>query len=88
MIAVAFSSSFKRGFKKISKNKTLEKKFWERMEIFIENPYDSRLRTHKLSGKLHELWSYTVDYDLRVIFYFVDKSNAIFIDLGTHNEVY
>lgn len=88
MIEVAFSSPFKRAFKKVSKNKALEKKFWEKVELFIENPYDSRLRTHKLSGKLYQLSSFTVDYDLRVIFYFTDKTHAIFVDIGTHNEVY
>ena len=88
MIEVVFSSSFKRAFKKISKNKIIEKKFWEKLEVFIEDPFDKSLRTHKLSGKLQGLWSYTVGYDLRVIFYFKDKTHAVFIDIGTHSEVY
>lgn len=88
MMEVAFSTSFKKAFKRISRSKTLEKKFWSRVEIFIENPGDVRLKTHKLSGKLKDLWSFSVEYDVRVIFYFVDKSRVVFIDIGTHNEVY
>lgn len=88
MIEVAFSTSFKKAFKRISRNKALEKKFWSRVEIFIHNPADVRLKTHKLSGKLKELWSFSVEYDVRVIFYFTDKNHAVFIDIGTHNEVY
>jgi addiction module RelE/StbE family toxin len=88
MIEIAFSSSFKRAFKKASKNKSVEKKFWEKTEVFINQPFHTSLRTHKLSGKLKDLWSFTVEYDLRVIFYFTDKSHAIFIDIGTHDEVY
>ena len=76
MIEVDFSTSFKKAFKKIARNKSLEKKFWSRVEIFIENPADVRLKTHKLSGNLKELWSFSIEYDVRVIFYFIDKTHA------------
>jgi mRNA-degrading endonuclease YafQ of YafQ-DinJ toxin-antitoxin module len=49
MTKIAFSSSFKRAFKKrIKKQKTFEDKFWEKVDIFIHDPFDNRLRTHKL----------------------------------------
>lgn len=65
MTQVAFSSSFKRAFKKrIEGRKELEQKFWRRVEIFTANPYDPRLRTHKLSGELRQQWSFTVEYDI------------------------
>lgn len=67
MIEVAFSSSFRRAFKKkIKEHPEIESRFWERLDIFINNPFDSRLRTHKLSGKLKFLWSFSVEYDVRV----------------------
>lgn len=88
MIEVAFSSSFKKAFKRISRNKALEKKFWSRLEVFMEDPSGVRLKAHKLSGKLKDLWSFSIEYDVRVIFYFSDKTHAVFIDIGTHNEVY
>ena len=56
MTQVFFSSSFQRAFKKrVAGQKDLEEKFWQRLEIFTANPFDPRLRTHKLSGKLSEL---------------------------------
>ncbi|WP_367290077.1 type II toxin-antitoxin system RelE/ParE family toxin [Laspinema palackyanum] len=59
---VSFSSAFKRAFKKrIKGNENLELKFWQKLEIFTSDPYDPSLRTHKLSGKLKDLWSFTVD---------------------------
>lgn len=89
MIEVSFSSSFRRAFKKrIKGNTELESKFWAKIEIFTNNPFDSSLRTHKLSGKLKDLWSFSVGYDQQVIFYFTDGGNAVFIDIGNHNEVY
>ena len=86
---VSFSSSFKRVFKKrIKGNSVIEAKFWKKLEKFTDNPFERSLKTHKLSGKLEDLWSFSVDYDVRVLFYFVDKENAIFIDIGSYDEVY
>ena len=89
MIEIAFSSSFKRAFKKkIQGNPKLEARFWERMAIFQNNLFDARLRTHKLSGQLKDLWSFDIEYDLRVVFSFINDKQALFIDIGTHKEVY
>ena len=89
MIEIAFSSSFKRAFKKkITGNPSIEERFWERVEAFKSNPFDPKLRTHKLSSKLKDLWSFSIEYDLRVIFHFVDDQRALFVDIGTHQEVY
>ncbi len=89
MIEISFSSSFKRAFKKkIKGNKYLENKFFERIEKFINDPYDKSLKTHKLSGKLKDLWSFSIDYDVRVIFFFLDEKRVVFVDIGTHDEVY
>jgi addiction module RelE/StbE family toxin len=89
MTEVAFSSSFKRAFKKrIGGQKDMEEKFWRCLEIFRENPFDSRLRTHKLSGDLRGHWSLAVEYDVRIVFQFASKNRAIFQDIGTHDEVY
>lgn len=87
---ISFSSTFKKAFKKRINSKISESMFWERIEIFISDPYDARLKTHKLSGKLSDLWSFTVAYDLRIIFYFTkDKpKKAVFVDIGNHDEVY
>ena len=87
---VSFSSSFKKAFKKRIKSTESERDFWLRLDLFITNPFNLKLKTHKLSGKLKELWSFSLDYDLRVVFYFTkDKpKKAILVDIGTHDEVY
>ena len=89
MTDIAFNSSFKKAFKKkIAGNSTMEARFWERVEIFKNNPFDPRLKTHKLSGKLKEFWAFSVEYDLRVVFLFDGQQSVLFADLGTHDEVY
>lgn len=86
---VAFSSSFKRAYKKrIKGQKEKEEAFFKKIEIFIDEPYHPQLRTHKLSGQLKDLWSFSIDYNIRVIFYFFDEQHVIFENIGTHDEVY
>jgi addiction module RelE/StbE family toxin len=87
---VSFSESFKKVFKKRVKNSDIEIEFWSRLELFINDPFNPKLKTHKLSGKLKDLWSFSLEYDLRVVFFFTkDKpKKAVFIDIGNHNEVY
>ncbi|MBW4572555.1 MAG: type II toxin-antitoxin system YafQ family toxin [Tolypothrix carrinoi HA7290-LM1] len=89
MVEVSFSSSFKRSFKKrIKGNVDLETRFWQKVDLFTIDPFDQSLKTHKLSGKLKELWSFSIEYDQRVLFYFTDDGNAVFVDIGNHDEVY
>jgi len=89
MIEVAFSSSFKRAFKKkIKRNKDLQEIFWKKLEKFIEDPFAKELKTHKLTGRLQDLWSFSLGYDLRVIFFFAENKKVVLVDIGTHEEVY
>ena len=88
---VSFSEQFKRTYRKrVGKNDFSEIEFRQVLKIFISNPYDARLKTHKLSGKLKGLWSFSVSYDIRVVFYFTNDKppKTIFVDIGNHDEVY
>jgi len=87
---VSFSDSFKRAFKKRIKTTEIEPIFWDKLEIFLKNPFESKLKTHKLSGKLKDLWSFSIEYDVRIVFYFTNDKpkKVIFVDIGTHDEVY
>jgi mRNA-degrading endonuclease YafQ of YafQ-DinJ toxin-antitoxin module len=88
-VEVSFSSSFKRAFKKrIKGNTDLEARFWQKLEHFTADPFEPSLKTHKLSGKLKEFWSFSVDYDERILFYFTTDEKAVFVDIGSHDEVY
>ena len=69
-------------------NALLKKRFWKAMELFSRNPFHPRLRTHKLSGKLDGLWAFTVAYDCRVVFKFLNGDEVLLVDVGSHEEVY
>jgi mRNA-degrading endonuclease YafQ of YafQ-DinJ toxin-antitoxin module len=58
------------------------------MKLFSADPFNKQLRTHKLTGKLQGLWAFSVDYDVRVVFSFLNENEVLLIDLGSHDEVY
>jgi mRNA-degrading endonuclease YafQ of YafQ-DinJ toxin-antitoxin module len=89
MTEIVPTSGFRKAFKrKVRGNKNLEVRFRDRVAIFQESPFDPRLKTHRLSGQLQGLWSFSIDYDVRVVFSFVEPSRVVFVDIGTHDEVY
>lgn len=54
-IKVAFSTSFKKALRSlIKKHPAKQKKFEERLTLFIEDPYHLKLETHKLKGRLQD----------------------------------
>jgi mRNA-degrading endonuclease YafQ of YafQ-DinJ toxin-antitoxin module len=88
---IAFAQSFTKAFRKRNTlDPALESLFWSKVERFIRDPFDPVLKTHKLSGRLKDFWSFSLGYDSRVVFYFTDgkPKKAVFIDIGTHDEVY
>jgi mRNA-degrading endonuclease YafQ of YafQ-DinJ toxin-antitoxin module len=88
---ISFTEQFKKAYQKRLKGDAVSEDAFKRsLEAFILNPFDPRLKTHKLSGKLDGLWSFSVRYDVRVVFYFPQEKppKAIFINIGDHDEVY
>ena len=82
------SETFWRNFYELSSNqKESARRAWQ---IFKENPFDSRLRTHKihrLSSLLRRtVYAVEIESDLRVVFY-LDGETVRTVDIGTH-EIY
>ncbi|MBU4223999.1 type II toxin-antitoxin system RelE/ParE family toxin [Patescibacteria group bacterium] len=79
---IVHTPKFERTFKKLPVS--LAEKIIERTLMFEKNPFDSRLETHKLHGKLKEQWSFSIDKKYRILFEF-DNSDVVFLDVGDHN---
>ncbi|WP_045215644.1 type II toxin-antitoxin system RelE/ParE family toxin [Desulfonatronovibrio magnus] len=91
---LAWTQGFKRGFKKATRNnEPLQEKIFSVLDNLCNNPFDAKLKTHKLHGKLMGLWACHVEYDCRIVFAFEkdpDLGNdlIVLIDIGKHDEVY
>ena len=59
--------------------------------LLSEDPFDPRLKTHKLKGDLQGVWACSASYDLRILFELVQHEDAeaiLLLTVGTHDEVY
>ena len=51
MIELIWDTGFKRAYKKrIAPDPDLKERFWDAMELFVEDPFAHVLRTHKLAS--------------------------------------
>jgi addiction module RelE/StbE family toxin len=89
MIKVSYTTSFQRAYKKAFKNQPQRQElFLEKVSLFITDPFHPQLKTHKLKGALKDFYSFSIEFDLRIIFSFLSENEVAFEDIGTHDEVY
>lgn len=80
---VRYTSRFGREAKKVPRH--LRNIVEQRVELFKQDPFNSRLKTHKLTGALKEFWSFSIDYRYRILFEFVESNMALFHSIGDHS---
>ena len=84
-----FSPSIQKELKKIQqKDKKLANRIEKQIALFEEDPKHPSLRIHKLSGTMENMWSISITMNIRMIYVLLDQSSAIFVKIGTHDEVY
>lgn len=83
-----FSSS--KGFKKIFKKlpKKIREQFATRIRIFLEDEYHPVLNNHRLAGEYEGCRSINITGDYRAVYQKRDMGSALFIDIGTHSQLY
>lgn len=83
---VGVSSHFIKRARRLSKAERDE--LDERTEWFQVDPNDPRLKMHALTGNLKGCFSFSITRGKRVKFIFVNKDKVLFIDVGSHEEIY
>lgn len=79
--------NFSKHFKKLPPH--VQEKVDMVSDIFEANPFDVRLHNHALSGPMNGLHAISVTADIRIIFQeFFHYKIVLFLDIGTHNQVY
>lgn len=78
------SSRFKRAFKKLPSD--IQDDFVDKIRIFVENPRDQKIKTHKLKGNLEECYAFCLKDDFRVLFEFIGGNEINLIDIGKHDK--
>lgn len=63
----------------------IKEKAERKEKIFRNNPFDIRLKTHKLHGRMEEFWAFSIDIRYRIVFKFESNSNIKFYTIGDHS---
>jgi mRNA-degrading endonuclease YafQ of YafQ-DinJ toxin-antitoxin module len=89
VITIVESSGFIRAYSKLVKRRPeLREKLSEKLKVFVNNPFDPSLDTHKLSGNLKDSMAFSLTHKILVVFSFIKPDLVTFEDIGTHDDVY
>ncbi len=84
MIIIHISSRFERSFKKLPNE--IKANFFEKLEIFKNNPFEKSLKTHKLNGNLREYYAFYLKNGYRVLVDFKTSNNILLVNIGSHDD--
>ena len=81
-----FHTYFNKRFSKLPAK--VQAKVLEKIKIFSLNPFNDALNNHALTGKYLGYRSINITGDFRAVYELISDDIALFIDIGTHNQLY
>ncbi len=85
-MTITYSRIFKKMFKK--KDVWLQKKFSERLPLFIQDRNHPSLNNHSLGGIWEGCRSINITGDFRAVYEELGNDHFEFVAIGTHSELY
>ena len=82
---VYFRNSFKKQYRKLPAK--VQKRFSDRLDIYITHGSHDILRVHTLKGNKYPLQSMNITGDYRALF-IATKTKITFYEIGIHSELY
>ncbi|MDP3987872.1 MAG: type II toxin-antitoxin system mRNA interferase toxin, RelE/StbE family [Candidatus Levybacteria bacterium] len=80
---------FKKAYKKrVAQNPKLIALMSKRIKLFQNNPANKILKDHSLKGSKSKFRAFSITGDIRIVYLPISKERVIFLDVGTHNQVY
>lgn len=83
---VRFHHNFRRQYQKLRGGE--KKKFKERRDLFLADPYHPLLNNHPLRGKYEGYRSINIGGDLRAIYKHLGQDTVLFAEIGSHHTLY
>ncbi len=83
---IKFYKNFEKKYKRLPAKLKLKVK--ERNKIFSQDPFDPILNNHALQGKYYGYRSINITGDIRIVYKFLDKNVALFVDIDSHSNLY
>ena len=82
MLRITYTERFKKHYKQLSE--TEKKQFRNKLELFVENPLYPSLRVKRIQGTT-ELFEFSVNMDIRVIWFYEGDDLVALVDIGHHD---
>ena len=80
---ILYSSKFEREYKRLPQY--AKEKAEEKEKLFRADPFDPKLKTHKLGGRFKGYWAFWIDQKYRIVFEFADEGVVWFHSAGDHS---
>jgi addiction module RelE/StbE family toxin len=85
-MTIRFSKKFRKQYKKLTPK--LQQQTKRRIELWQEDPTNTLLNQHQLSGKLAGYYSINISGDVRALFEVVGEQVYLYDMVGTHSQLY
>ncbi len=83
MVKILFSEKFVVQFESLPLK--IQNLAHKKIDIFCTNPKHPSLKTHKLNGVLNGYFSFSIDYQLRIVFEYGKNGVVHFLKIGNHD---
>lgn len=79
---------FRKHYKKrILPYRNLDRRFENRLKLFLQDPQNPELKDHRLIGSLKGLRAFAITGDIRVVYQILNDVLELY-DVGSHAQVY
>ena len=82
MLKITYSDRFQKHYKKLSSEE--KNQFKHKLSLFADNPFHPSLRVKRIQGTA-DLFEFSVNMDIRVIWFYEGKSLVALVDIGHHD---
>ena len=82
MLRITYSDRFKRHYRSLSDQE--KRQFQAKLHLFADNPLHPSLRTKRIQGT-EDLFEFSVNMDIRVIWFYEGNALVAFVDIGHHD---
>lgn len=81
-----FHKDFEKDLNKLSQKH--KEQFFERLNIFSEDPFYPILNNHQLHGKLIGRHSINITGDIRAVYEKIGEERVLFLKIASHSKLY
>lgn len=83
MIQIHFKPTFLRQFNALDQD--LQSEVLDKIKLFKNKKNHKQLKVHKLKGLLNGRYSFSVNYQTRIVFLYEEKNELVLLAVGNHD---